>query len=1201
MTSAIGALVLAAHYPLGAAWALPLIAGCIGASWFRPSAWMLLPAVVPAIGLAPWTGWITFEELDMLVLACVAGGTARMAWPGDDADQLLRGSRGGAGSRRIPGALAAAFVMSILLALGRGFIDAGGLRFGWFQGYLEPMNSVRLAKPFLLALLILPLWQSASGHNADRANALLVRAITLGLSLAALFTVWERMAFTGLSDFSSDYRTTGLFWEMHVGGAALDGFLALTIPFAVLALIRDRSRTGLALSVAGLAFATYACLTTFSRSVYLAIPLALLAFLLLMKLQRPGPAGATESASPTLAHGADTELAPVKGIFEIGIAIALIAGFAISAIWVFHGAGYRGMAAMLGSAAILLPLAGRARELPASKWLSATVLAIILAALALALDWLTTKGSYLAWGLSALMAGAALWWPRARRATSDAATTVALGGFASLLVCTALIAWHWGGQPGLVATLPPLAGLLAAGAGACITRKAWWPASRTSHLAVIAAMCVAAASIGVVSGGAFMSNRFSTGERDLDERLAHWRLGRGMLLAPAEWLFGKGLGRFPANYFLIGEPDQHPGDYRIKSDGNRNYLTLTGGLHTNGWGEIFRVTQRIGEPGEGATVTGMVRASQDATLHFEICEKQLLYGQNCVGKDVTIKAAPGTWQPFTAQMRGDSIPSRGDWFAPRIIAFSMAMDSRGRLIDIDKVQLVTRDGRSLLANGQFDHAMAHWFFSSDKHHLPWHMKNMFLHLTFEQGVLGFGLFTLLLGIAVWRTSVGGARDHPLSPAIAAGLIGFATVGLFDSLLDVPRVAWLFYVLMLIALTLAPCNAARLRRNRAWRTAVPLIFVIACTAGMLQSHPALAGDTSEQAVIRVGPGREIRSLAEASRQATNGATIEVDAGEYPGDVAVWTQSNLTLKAVGGRVLLKARGQAAEGKAIWVMRGGLIDIDGFDFSEAQVPDRNGAGIRLEAGHLRVRNCRFIDNENGILTANRADVELDIVDSEFGHNGYGDGQSHNLYVGAIARLSVAGSYFHHAIAGHLLKSRAARNNIRYNRLADEPGGRASYELEFPNGGVAIVVGNIIEQEASTENPNMISYGTEGYRWPVNALLLVHNTLVDRRGQGGVFLKVKPGDVRVAVIDNLLVGPSSLQAAGPGEYRGNATTTDLDVFESGSPESYRLRRGVRVNTPLADPGEYEGAPLAPRSQFKFPRGTEPLKGKATRPGAVQ
>ncbi|WP_291991403.1 hypothetical protein [Candidatus Accumulibacter sp. ACC007] len=79
----------------------------------------------------------------------------------------------------------------------------------------------------------------------------------------------------GLFDFSTAYRSTALFWEMHVGGAALDGYLALAVPFAVHAVVRapDRRRWGIAAALAVLV--AYACLTSFSRSVYLGVGLSL--------------------------------------------------------------------------------------------------------------------------------------------------------------------------------------------------------------------------------------------------------------------------------------------------------------------------------------------------------------------------------------------------------------------------------------------------------------------------------------------------------------------------------------------------------------------------------------------------------------------------------------------------------------------------------------------------------------------------------------------------------------------------------------------------------------------------------------------------------------------------------------------------------------------------------------------------------------
>ena len=192
-------------------------------------------------------------------------------------------------------------------------------------------------------------------------------------------------------------------------------------------------------------------------------------------------------------------------------------------------------------------------------------------------------------------------------------------------------------------------------------------------------------------------------------------------------------------------------------------------------------------------------------------------------------------------------------------------------------------------------------------------------------------------------------------------------------------------------------------------------------------------------------------------------------------------------------MPADGRSAEGKGIWVVRAERMAIEGFDFSGATVADHNGAGIRFERGSLRVRDCSFTSNENGILTGNQPETVLEIEDSEFGHNGAGDGYTHNLYAGTIARLSVTGSYFHHARVGHLLKSRAATSVITYNRLTDGSDGNASYELEFPNGGVAVVIGNIIQQSARSENSHLISFGAEGYKWPENELYLAHNTLID------------------------------------------------------------------------------------------------------------
>jgi len=362
------------------------------------------------------------------------------------------------------------------------------------------------------------------------------------------------------------------------------------------------------------------------------------------------------------------------------------------------------------------------------------------------------------------------------------------------------------------------------------------------------------------------------------------------------------------------------------------------------------------------------------------------------------------------------------------------------------------------------------------------------------------------------------------------------------------------------------------------------------------------------VLQVGPTRKVASLAAASVVAKSGDTVEVDAGTYAADVAIWSQSNLIVRAVGGRVRLLALGAAAEGKGIWVVRGGAMAVQGFDFVGAKVADKNGAGIRFEKGQLSIKDCTFTDNENGILTSGDKDAELLIENSEFGNNGFGDGYSHNLYVGAIKKLTVTGSYFHHAKVGHLLKSRAAENHIFYNRLTDEAGGRASYELEFPNGGLAYVVGNHIQQGSQTENPTLISFGAEGYKWPRNELYLVGNTLADDRPSNGKWLAVrtdpcaKPVNLVVKALNNVLVGAGELgaaisaPAAGNGDVAGtkpfvldirNNINVDWDVFVQASRQDYRLKNPASPPLKPVPPGTANGVDLSTKREYVHPRQT--------------
>lgn len=387
---------------------------------------------------------------------------------------------------------------------------------------------------------------------------------------------------------------------------------------------------------------------------------------------------------------------------------------------------------------------------------------------------------------------------------------------------------------------------------------------------------------------------------------------------------------------------------------------------------------------------------------------------------------------------------------------------------------------------------------------------------------------------------------------------------------------------------------------------------------------LAGSKGWAATWRVGPDESIRSIAEAARVARDGDIVEIVAATYRGDVAVWSQAHLTIRGVGGRPVLEAAGRSAEGKAIWVVRGVDVRVENIVFRGARVPDRNGAGIRHEQGRLTVRNCLFDDNEMGILAANGDSLSLIVEDSEFSHGVLMTPRlSHLLYAGRVARLEVRGSYFHHGLIGHLLKSRARFSLIEYNRFTDESGGRASYELDFPDGGVAVLIGNLIQQSVSTENDRMISFGEEGLFHEQNGIFLSSNTLVDELPTGGEFLAVwSPERVSVKTLNNLLVSACSgwrcvegRVRQGVHRFRDRLLSWRGEVFSVASGNRYIPVAGARLaltadaySAPpdgggmTVDPGSAEGVVLAPRGEYVHPAHSRVRPGGVPAvPGAFQ
>ncbi|SFC71802.1 Right handed beta helix region [Nocardioides terrae] len=347
----------------------------------------------------------------------------------------------------------------------------------------------------------------------------------------------------------------------------------------------------------------------------------------------------------------------------------------------------------------------------------------------------------------------------------------------------------------------------------------------------------------------------------------------------------------------------------------------------------------------------------------------------------------------------------------------------------------------------------------------------------------------------------------------------------------------------------------------------LATALACTATVAVSgNPATAAPALARAGTRtwhVGPGRTLATPSAAAAVAHDGDTVLIDAATYVGDVATWTQDDLTLRGVGGRARLRAGGRSAQGKAIWVIAGDHTRVDRVDFSGAAVRDGNGAGIRQEGVGLTVTRSWFHDNQDGILTGAAPGSDVVVRRSRFFRNGAGDGYTHNLYVGGVRSLTVTGSYLGLADAGHELKSRAARNTIVGNLITDGDA-TASYSIDLPNGGRSLVAGNVIVQGPHSENSALVSYGAEGFAPGSRELWVVNNTFVNRRTTG-TFVRLASGS-HAQLRNNLLVGRGDLTnlagiSARANRRVGSGRFVDPRAgdfrLRSGSPA---IDRGVRV-----------------------------------------
>ena len=650
---------------------------------------------------------------------------------------------------RTPWLLVAFFVLTHCIALLRGLLPLAPIELNAFNNYYSHYNALRVGKSLIWAVLLIPPLLRAFGQDQGRARNYLVLGIGLGLIGTGISVLWERGVFSDLLYGKSIY-------------AKFSNLTNFSAEYRSTALFSEMHTGGEAidgyLSMAW-PFAV-ACLVT-ARSFW------------------------------TAAAGG----------------VGLFAGL-YSAVVTFSRGTYMAVAvSLLTFAAPYSREFLRRAAVVRGSWLIPLILVAEMGACA----FLYGKGGYYALiaALAILTGSILLAFLKTVRAEARGLLMLVLlaGGF--ILMMRGLLSSKWvsnGFAESLASSLPIaigslLAGIYIGGRARQLTSLQGLGVSLTFSVVLIAL------SVPGLSGS-YMKARLATTEGDFGGRMGHWL--HAVELMNSGWatqVFGMGLGVFPRAY-LKGNEKEKSSLAALQEEGVNTYLSLSNSMD-------LIMGQRVKLPaGQPYTLSLDARTqAKKAVLSISICRQniiQLTYGQ-CVGFEKAVTSAP--WQrlvwTFDIGQLGDDQRWGRRPLVLRINHFLYNPQGENNLpvdfVDIDNIALMDRYGEEYLVNGDFQDGLDNWFPSTDYYHLPLHIKNLWVNVFFEQGLLGLAAFCALGCYAIACGVRQARRGDVFGLTLLSSLMGFFAVGLIGTLYDVPRVIFLFFLLLFTLLLQDPAK------------------------------------------------------------------------------------------------------------------------------------------------------------------------------------------------------------------------------------------------------------------------------------------------------------------------------------------------------------------------------------------------------------
>lgn len=324
--------------------------------------------------------------------------------------------------------------------------------------------------------------------------------------------------------------------------------------------------------------------------------------------------------------------------------------------------------------------------------------------------------------------------------------------------------------------------------------------------------------------GGTIKERFQTTLQDMQTRLDHWQTSLDLVNPGLEHWLGIGKGSFPRRYHLAKATDgEHLATLLHHRDGAQAFIRFSasdpgGSLDLR---QRFRPTDQTVR----LSITARTAPGTSERLLVEFCERHVLRVRSeCDWVGTNIADTQGRWQEYSRPVRVGRL-GQGAWLKRSPVDISILNRGIQRGLDIASVRLIDAKGRDLLANPDFSAGTDHWFFV-DGNHLRWHVKNLFVYAYVEGGLLGLAALLVVVAVALWRSWRLHRAGDPMGVLFAASIAAGLSIGLFDSVLDAPRVAVLFLMPLLGAIVWQPQPVALAARFAGYPSWMPRPLALA---------------------------------------------------------------------------------------------------------------------------------------------------------------------------------------------------------------------------------------------------------------------------------------------------------------------------------------------------------------------------------------